>query len=909
MTTSYCWLLATGYVPGHWGETSMKSVTKLTLAMAAAACTTLPASVTFAQDGATNNLALEEIVVSARKRDESLQDVPIAVDVFTEVRLQQLAINSVESLARFTPSLTYDQGVLPMDTRPIIRGVSALRGRPNTAILVDFVDITSESLTVAGGGITANLALLDLERVEVVKGPQSALYGRSAFTGAINYITKRPTDTFEGKVTAGWDEHQSTEFGLSLSGPLIEDKLNASVGFMADDHKGFYKNPNTGGDLGTSESVGGSLALEWKWSDRTTLYLRGEHSNHKATPRAEVLVRSLDPNFNPATNPFGTGTVTDDAVSMPHLFPATCNGIDRIQPNWDSFGFGPPCRAVVVGELHATEADIDLSPDPRTGRDFLGSDIENTRIHFDIAVDFDDTQFSYIMGYSDGQAHVQEDFDKGNQPIIAVPFGPFPFSQYGLSAMSQQRIDTSQWSHELRLTGGGDRVTWMMSALHWTEKMDTQFDDEWWLREGGNAGLVLDLFNGPGGPFNYLQQPVYPGVNNFCDLIYPGVPGCIPMVTSIATAPGTTPFVPLQRETKHTSVAAMATIAVSDTVMVTIEGRFLDEVIDYAGGAADVGFFSQFGNDPWWGWMFGPGEMTYNSVEEDAFVPKITVDWAVNDNMLVYGYYSQAFKPGGISTIDANGDVTTGEYKSERLDAYEIGFKSDFRDNSIRLNAAAFFYDYTDQQVPYQFIDPMTGLLQSTVINAGETEIKGYEMDLIWNSAFLEGMSARVSYTYTDAVFTSFDLAEILAPIGGAPSAFNRVKAGNNDADFSGKVPPLTPENAATLSLRYQTNFSAETSGYVELIGIYSSERFVGDDNQSWTPKYTEIDLFAGLTRNNWELTVYVENLTDDDKIKSGLGNVDYGILPDGQSVPHAVSLYLPNRRTAGMRFRYNFGG
>jgi len=876
--------------------------------VAAVACTTFPASVTFAQDGATGNLALEEIVVSARKRDESLQDVPIAVDVFTEAQLQQMAIRSVESLARYTPSLTYDQGILPMDTRPIIRGVSALRGRPNAAILVDYVDVTSEALTVAGGGVSSNLALLDLERVEVVKGPQSALYGRSAFTGAINYVTKRPSDTFEGSIDVGMDEHESTEVGFSFSGPLIDDKLNARVGFMSTDDKGYYKNPNTGQALGTSESIGGSLAIEWKWSERTKVYLRGESSNYKATPRPEALLRSIDPNFNPAVNPFGTGTVTDDAVSMPHLFPATCNGIDRLQPNWDSFGAGPPCRGVVVGEMHATEADIDLSADPRTGRDFLGSDIDNTRIHMDITVDFEDAQFKYILGYSDGQAHVQEDFDKGNQPIISVPFGPFPFSQYGLSAMSEQRIDTSQWNHELRLTGGGDRVTWMLSALHWNETMDVQFDDEWWLREGGDAGLVLDLFNGPGGPFNYLQQPLFPGVNNFCDLIYPGVPNCIPMVTSIATGPGNTPYVPLQRETKHTSVAAMASISVTDNFVVSLEGRLLDEVIDYAGGAADVGFFSQFGQDPWWGFMFGPGEMTYNSVEEDAFVPKVTLEWSASDSMLVYGYFSKAFKPGGISTTDANGDVRTGEYRSEKLDAYEIGFKSDFRDRSIRLNAAAFFYDYTDQQVPYQFMDPTTGLLQTSVINAGETEIKGYEVDLIWNSAFIDGMSARLAYTFTDAEFTSFNLSEILAQAGGAPSAFNRVKAGNNEADFSGNVPPLTPENAATLSLRYARPFGNDMSGYIELMTLYSSERFLGEDNFSWAAAYTEVDLFAGLARENWELTLYVENLTDDDTVKSGLTNVDYGILPDGRSVPHAVSLYLPNRRTAGMRFRYNFG-
>ena len=108
--------------------------------------------------------------------------------------------------------------------------------------------------------------------------------------------------------------------------------------------------------------------------------------------------------------------------------------------------------------------------------------------------------------------------------------------------------------------------------------------------------------------------------------------------------------------------------------------------------------------------------------------------------------------------------------------------------------------------------------------------------------------------------------------------------------------------------MRFDTNFDAELDGYIELVGVYSSERFVGEDNHSWLPSYTEVDFFAGLAKENWELTFFVENLTDDDKIKSGLGNVDYGLLPDGQSVPQAISLYLPQPRTAGARFTYRFG-
>jgi iron complex outermembrane receptor protein len=306
--------------------------------------------------------------------------------------------------------------------------------------------------------------------------------------------------------------------------------------------------------------------------------------------------------------------------------------------------------------------------------------------------------------------------------------------------------------------------------------------------------------------------------------------------------------------------------------------------------------------------LFRSGELSTNTVTEDAFVPKVTLDWAVNDSLLLYGYYSQAFKPGGVSTTDSNGDVSDGEYKSEKLDAYELGFKADFRDRSIRWNGAAFFYDYTDQQVPFQFLSPLTGQFQTSIVNAGKTEIKGFETDLVWNSAFLEGLSVQLSYTFTDAEFTDFNLAKILAPLGGTASTFNRAKAGNEDGDFTGKTPPLTPENAATASIRYDANFQNGTSTFVELFAKYQDQRFVSEGNRSWLPAYTLLDLYAGLERNRWAFTLFVQNLADDDKIKSGLGNVDFTLLPDGRSLPQAFQLYLPQPRTFGARFQVNFG-
>ncbi len=169
-------------------------------------------------------------------------------------------------------------------------------------------------------------------------------------------------------------------------------------------------------------------------------------------------------------------------------------------------------------------------------------------------------------------------------------------------------------------------------------------------------------------------------------------------------------------------------------------------------------------------------------------------------------------------------------------------------------------------------------------------------------------MSVALAYTFTDAEFTDFNLSEILATVGGTASAFDRALAGNADADLTGNTPPMTAEHAATMSLRYETEFDSGMSGDVELFGAYQSKRFLGEGDRMWIPEYTIWDLYTGLARDNWSVTLFVENLADDDTIRSGLGNVDFTLLPDGRSLPQAAQLYLPQPRTAGLRAQMNFG-
>ena len=141
--------------------------------------------------------------------------------------IQRNGITGIKDVAKFSPSVQFDTSYNPTDTRVNIRGLSATRGRSNVAFLVDGIDVTTENVIAAGSGLLANQRLLnDIERIEVVKGPQSALFGRAAFAGAISYVTKEPGDEFESDSTAWiWLKTVTWRAAIALGGPVIGDLL------------------------------------------------------------------------------------------------------------------------------------------------------------------------------------------------------------------------------------------------------------------------------------------------------------------------------------------------------------------------------------------------------------------------------------------------------------------------------------------------------------------------------------------------------------------------------------------------------------------------------------------------------------------------------------------------------------
>ncbi|TXS96403.1 TonB-dependent receptor [Parahaliea maris] len=865
-----------------------------------------------------DDFVLDEVLVTARKRVENLQSVPIAVDAFTEQQLEEKAITSLADVAKYSPSLTFEQGVLPNDTRPTIRGMNISRGRPNVAILVDGIDVSSETLTVAGGGAFVNMGLMDLERIEVIKGPQSVTYGRSAFAGAVNYITKRPdaSEGFNGYIEAEVNDYGYLKGQGGASFAIVPDVLAAGLTFTTSDFDGYYENPNTGGDLGGVEQDGVAFSLNFTPEGMFSAYFRAEYSEDSYTPRAIAVSPSLS-NASAPGDFFLSGSLGKGAVNTP--IPGGIRGVP--EPTAEqcagsmsfAYLFGQPiaCASMLMGEVDTLgESDIDQSPNPLTGKDFDGTSIENLRTSLELAWSLDSIDIVSLTAYSDNETSVSEDFDLTNfdleslgpgsanfdpQYAFANPFGPFPdftplgndptaaMTQFGVNTNSDTSFEYQQFSQEIRISGDVGNLEWMLDGLYWEEEMDAVMNQMWWARESMDATYwdsILSRFADP--------TCAVPGKVDTC-MLFSGIQ------TEMTPLP-----IPMSRDTDHWSIAASFTYNFTDALRMTVEGRYLEETLEYESLPLDT-FINGFLNMPYFDpvtFSFVP-EVQKRSLDYDAFVPRVSVDWQANDDVFLYASVGEGFKPGGIATTDGNGDISTGEYEPEELLAYEIGFKTDLLENRLRLNAAAFYNDYTDQQVPF-FVTSMAGVSNVSVTNAGKSEVIGAEMEAIYRPS--ANWTFRLAYTHNETEYKEFSISDV-----GVPGTYDKVQSGNPEGDFAGKAFTNTPEDLMILSIRYDGQFNNGWHYFTELFGSYESKEYMDAGNLSYLPEVWLADFSAGLSSDKWQVTAYVNNLTDEDRAQSGLGNVSYGFMPAGQVPPFSVSQILRDPRTFGIRARFRF--
>jgi iron complex outermembrane receptor protein len=215
----------------------------------------------FASEVSAQSLALEEITVTARKRDETLLDVPLSITALSAAQLEKFNLQSMEEMSRMTPGMFYtDFGGTGRQDRGssqfVVRGLSVNNFSNSASAAVMFVD----GIPVYSGNTPGTL---DIERIEVLKGPQTATFGRNTFTGAISVVTRDPGNEWSSRLVAEYANYDSTQLGLSVEGPIIEDKVSFRLSGEARNEGAQYQSSATSQPLGgqTTTSLWGTLKL------------------------------------------------------------------------------------------------------------------------------------------------------------------------------------------------------------------------------------------------------------------------------------------------------------------------------------------------------------------------------------------------------------------------------------------------------------------------------------------------------------------------------------------------------------------------------------------------------------------------------------------------------------------------
>ena len=809
---------------------------------------------------------IEEIVVTTRKRAENLQDVPIAITAITADTITRRGISTIEDLTKVTTGINLDEGLSKQDTRIMIRGLSPTRGRQNVAVLMDDVDLSSEAISSAGGSFFIIPRLFDVERIDVVKGPQSALFGRSAFAGAINYITRKPGDKFEASVGADFGSYGKQEGRLSVSGPVVEDKLSVGVTGAAWNFNGFYKSATTNANVGGFDGRGGAAAAVFKPNDILKFSVRAEYSKDHFDIEARTYI---------APSIF-TLNLPSSAVNQ---------GIPNI-PVGSTTVVSP-----YLGEIPKASAlpPVRQSRNPRTDRDYPGTDRTIKSVTLRSEADFTDVQLVSITHY--GAAYATQFLDnlvEGDYTTV--------------NSIQETHFvtDNRMTSEDLRLQSNNpsSRLTWTLGGLFWNEKT------------------------------------VQDGLSNAC---ISTAGGCGPILAGLGVSrPSFLPTANVyKRNTHHYSIYGIAAFKITDDLTVEAQFRHAWEaehitaptnsiLIGCVGGQRTVvaGVIRCLVPAPQ---VQTPTVTGYGSTATGSqfWTPRATVNYKLNPDLMVYVSAANGKKPGGslslISpTLLANGtvDFSSTKFLQESLWVYEVGTKAEFFDKRLRVNADGYYQDFKNKQESGTRTGP-DGLPLAGPGNAKKARVWGLEADVAYvvnNNLTLTG-----SYSYADAKYVEFTLQQttaanialagnctVVRPATGTPFC---------SVSYAGKALVLSPKHNFNLGGAWKQNLSGDLDWTVEIDTKYVGKRFTSFDNSTWLGSYWTADARVGVQAPKWSIVGYVTNLFDDDTLKAGTVNlpdfntgfISGGVTPQNPGLVSGTLASLPDKRQFGVRVNYSF--
>ena len=848
---------------------------------------------------AENTLVLEETIVTARKRTESLQDIPLSISAIGFQEIERLGVSRTIDVAKLTPGLTYNRGIGGSDIRPDIRGITQLSGRSNVAILVDGVDMTTDALTGTGAGQLVGMGLYDLERIEVVKGPQSALFGRNAFGGAISYVTKRPSDEFEGRVELEAAEYDTYRGKIGVSGP-INDQFLYRLNYAHDETGGYYKHPETRAKLGKNKTDSGSLALQWVPNDKFSNLARLDYSHQDSGQNAIANApynkcEQVRGKSNPTPFADGTSTIVDGG----------CEFKSFVGPDFSNFPditFGEDIP-LYLGTLpdKLGESDITLSPEGVRG---IGNKVTlfSNLLEWEINSNY---QFVSNSAYIHHKGYDNYDLDQQGtatsvQELSLAGFSfPWVSEENPLNFQYDADLERDVVFQDFRLVfDSGETIQWLAGAEYYYEDYD---QDNY--QRANQAVNPKD------------RSPTATGrllTGTWVDVT--GTFTTPEFEFSDATVTGTLPE-KQRRKTEVGSVYGSFDWSFAEKWDLNLSGRYQRETVKVDYTAQDITYLVPAYQDEKAGTFYPsvpsaaipvcPGELSpsgnlcavgsaplYEGPRDitgketfSAFNPRAALTFQQSDDLMFYGSVAKGTKPGGFN-FNANLHDSNQAYDQEELIAYELGWKATLQNGRTEFNGTFFYNDDKDKQANDIQYSDSGGAPEQFVNNIGKVESYGSELRL--TTALTENLYFDATYVYTHTEIKSYDQA--LSPDGDA------------QVDLKGEKLPWTPAHSALGTLRYQRDLSGDYSLISRWDTRYMSERNANLEGDVQFDEITVSNFQIGITTDQLEVIAYVDNIFDDRTPENGVAFVNFF-----QAFQDLMVVYPQDKRTFGIRTSYRF--
>ena len=832
----------------------------------------------------TSSDTIQEIIVTAQRRTENMQDVPITIQALTAETLVQLSVATFDDFVRYLPNVTQATNG-PGQSNIFMRGLSAEPGGPggggsqgsgttgqfpNVAVYLD-----EQSASLPGRNLDVYAA--DLERIEVLEGPQGTLFGSGAEAGVLRYITNKPKlDVTEGKVNAGYsytahgDPNSNVDAMINV--PLIPNALALRLVIYNDSRGGYINNvPSTFTRSGTDEGF--------------TRYNGGVvPTNSLAINNNNVLGNAINPVTYQGIRASVLYKINDDwdALLTQSYQNMNAQGVFYEMP-YGSEGVTFTSAGLPIGSQALPPLSVTLF-NPSYDKDKF----ENTSLT--VTGKIGDLKAVYSGGYLVRNVDQVQDYTNYARGVFGFYYQCAGYSSksaaagqcYTPSTTWQDTEKNTHQSHEFRLNTPDDWRVRAIGGVYW-EEFKIFDDTNWMYKTVPTCSPSMD-------------------VNCFLNIQpWPGVPANQPGIRNDNVGF----FDDVQRTIlQEAAFGSVDVDIIPKTLIVTAGTRYYRFNEEEKGG--DVGSFycKQFTPTTYFGPCLTPygtnlNTQNPNSSKYSGFRSRANLTWRIMDDAMVYYTWSQGFRPGGFNRgvsghLPVNGIdqyYTPATYAPDTLTNNELGWKTEFFSHHVQFNGAVYQEDWKNAQVA--FFDPQSGFGNLTFsTNGPDFRVRGVEIQLV--TRVTDGLTIQGSASWNSSEQTNSPYLINNNPK--SPTYGQPITSIPNPYGPAGTPLANSPPFQANLRARYEFAIG-DYKAFCQVGGThqgnsYSTTSTVGKYDQ---PGYTLYDASVGASKDAWTAQIFGQNLTN--VLASTFTNASQRIETQTVTRP----------RVAGLKFSYRF--